>query len=154
MSKQQKNTAQKVAHNIGERIGILSPITENKGSDTVIDNPIKWTDLVDARSHLKSTQTNDKSQPLIDKNIHISKNHHKQIFEEIKQDHHLKNVLTDDRSAPMIDRSIHITEAPQKRIFAEIPQHHDLKHVKIEHDTSAPVIPKNVQILRQTKVIE
>jgi len=109
-------------------------------------------DLEVVKSNLKHTQTQDKSFPVIEKDVHIKENHHKDLLTEIEQRHDLNHVTTHDASKPLIDKDIHIKEAPQKKVLADITQHHQLKHVKM-NDKSSPVFPKDVHIV-QKKLIE
>jgi len=104
--------------------------------------------LEEVKSHLKHTQTRDKSKPLIENDVHINQNHHKELIAEIEQQHvDLNHVRTEhDASKPFIDKDIHIHEAPQKKVLEDIPQRHQLKHVKM-NDKSAPFIPRDVHIL-------
>jgi len=138
------NTAQQVAHTVGEKLGILP--TEEKELTGEGNALVQQKDLESARSHLKHTQINhDSSKPVIDSNVHIKENHHKDLLQEIGQSHELKHADTHDKSAPILDKGIHIKEAPQKQVFEEIAKPHDLKHVETS-DKSKPVIPKNVHI--------
>jgi len=103
-------------------------------------------ELEAVKSHLKHTQTRDKSKPVIENDVHILQNHHKELLAEIEQQHDLNHVKTEhDASKPFIDRDIHIGEAPQKKVLEDITQEHQLKHVKM-NDKSAPVIPQDVHI--------
>jgi len=110
----------------------------------------KERELKSAKSHLKhATEIHDKSAPLIEKDVHIKENHHKDLLAELHQPHHLKHADTQDKSAPVIDTSIHINQNHHKDLLAEIQQPHDLKHTET-HDTSAPVIDSNLHIHRST----
>ena len=139
------NTAQQVAHTVGEKLGIVSPTEEKKEECHTGDALVQAKDLEDAKSHLKHAETQDKSKPIIDSSVHIKENHHKDVLQEIGQSHDLKHVDTHDKSAPVIDKDVHIKEAPQKQVFAEISKPHELKHVETD-DKSKPAIPKDVHI--------
>ena len=140
------NTAQQVAHTVGEKLGIVSPTEEKKELTGEGNALVQPKDLECAKSHLKHTQiSHDSSKPIIDNSVHIKENHHKDLLQEIGQSHDLKHAETHDKSAPVIDKGIHIKEAPQKQVFAEISKPHDLKHVETS-DKSKPVIPKDAHI--------
>jgi len=139
------HSAQQVAHSVGEKLGLVSPIEEKKEEFQEGNTFVQPSDLETAKSHLKHAETHDKSKPVIDSKVHIKENHHKELLQEIGQSHDLKHAETHDTSAPHIDKTIHIKEAPQKQIFAEISKPHDLKHVETD-DKSKPVIPKNIHV--------
>jgi flavodoxin len=154
------DTAKQVANTIGEKIeektGYKLTAPEPKTDEFVkfVDPLASPRDLKDAKSHLKHIETEDKSKPVIDKSVHIKENHHKELLSEIAQKHDLNHVVpSHDASKPLIDKDIHIKEAPQKRILSDITQHHQLKHVSM-NDKSAPVIPKDVHIVKRKKILE
>jgi hypothetical protein len=66
--------------------------------------------------HLKHTETQDKSAPLIDSSIHINQNNRKDLFREIQQPHQLKHTETHDTSAPVIDSDVHIHKTAKLRL--------------------------------------
>jgi len=139
---------QQAPHALEEKIGYkFTPGDENKGEFVKFVDPLASPrDLEAAKSHLKHTQTRDKSKPMIENDVHIKENHHKELLVEIEQRHDLNHVkTTHDASKPFIDKGIHIQEAPQKKVLADITQQHQLKHVKM-NDKSAPVIPRDVHI--------
>jgi len=143
------HSAQQVAHSVGEKFGITTfTAEEEKKADVCADGNslVQAKDLESVKSHLKHTQvSHDASKPVIENNVHIKENHHKDLLQEIGQSHDLKHAETHDKSAPIIDKGIHIKEAPQKQIFAELSKPHDLKHVQTD-DKSKPVIPNDVHI--------
>jgi hypothetical protein len=135
-------------HTLEEKIGYKFTPEDQKNQEfvTFVDPVASPKELESAKSHLKRTQTRDKSKPVIENNVHIKENHHKELLQEIEQRHDLNHVKTEhDASKPFIDRNIHIGEAPQKKVLEDITQHHQLKHVKM-NDKSAPVIPQDVHI--------
>jgi hypothetical protein len=148
------NTAYNVAHTIGEKtqqvaekVGLYYPAEPKyEEFNKYVDPLASPKDLVLIKSQLKHVQTVDKSKPVIDKDIHILKNHHKALFAEIKQQHELKHVKkTRDASSPFLDKNMKIKESPQKKLFAEIVQPHQLKKVAV-NDRSAPVISRDIHI--------
>jgi len=150
-------------HSLGEKIeettGYKLTAEEPKKEDEFVKfvDPIaKPQELEAIKSTLKPTETIDHSIPVIDRNVHIKENHHKQLLEELGHQTLLNHVeTTHDASAPIIDKDIHIKEAPQKQILDEIARKdHDLKHVEMTHDASAPVIPKDVHIVIKKKLVE
>jgi hypothetical protein len=139
---------QQATHALEAKIGYKLIPDENERSEFVkfVDPLASPRDLESAKSHLKHTQTRDKSKPIIENDVHIKENHHKELLVEIEKRHDLNHVkTTHDASKPFIDKSIHIQEAPQKRVLEDITQHHQLKHVKM-NDKSAPMIPRDVHI--------
>jgi hypothetical protein len=143
------STAKQVAYNIGEK---TQQVAEKMGLATTTDRK-EWNSLVStkelvlAKSQLKQTQTDDRSKPVIDKDAHILKNHHKALFAEIQQHRELKHVeSTRDSSAPIIDKDVRIQKNRHRDLFGEIKQQHNLKHVSITHDASAPFIDRNIRI--------
>jgi hypothetical protein len=141
---------QQAAHTLEEKIGYkFTPGEDEKNEEFVkfVDPVANPKDLESTKSHLKHTQTRDKSKPVIEKDVHIKENHHKDLLVEIEKRHNLHHVnTTHDASKPFLDKEIHIKEAPQKKVLDDITQHdYQLKHVKM-NDKSAPVIPKDVHI--------
>jgi hypothetical protein len=134
-------------HTLEEKIGYKFTPDQNKEEFVKFVDPVANSkQLQSAKSHLKHTQTRDKSKPVIENDVHIKENHHKELLAEIEQRHDLNHVKTEhDASKPFIDKNIHIGEAPQKKVLGDITQHHQLKHVKM-NDKSAPVISKDVHI--------
>jgi CO dehydrogenase/acetyl-CoA synthase epsilon subunit len=159
-------TAKQVAHTIGEKTHQVAQTLEEKTGYKLtapdpkeefvqfVDPLASPRDLEEVKSHLKHAQTRDKSKPVIERDVHIKENHHKDLFVEIEKSHDLHHVkTTHDASSPIIDKGVHIKEAPQKRILSDITQHHQLKHVSI-NDKSAPVIPKDIHIVKKKMLIE
>jgi len=150
-------TAKQVAYTIGEQVAQtleekvgykLTPSEKEDEGEFVkfVDPLASPRDLEVVKSNLKHAQTRDKSKPIIDRNVHIKENHHKDLFVEIEKSHDLHHVkATRDASSPVIDKGVHIKEAPQKAVLSDITQHHQLKHVAM-NDKSAPVIPRDVHI--------
>jgi hypothetical protein len=150
------DTAKQVAYTIGEKtqqvaqtLGYNFNTADDKEEFsfvTFVDPVVSPKDLLLVKSQLKHTQTDDKSKPFIDKDIHILKNHHKAVFAEIKQHRELRHTeIEHDLSAPFLTKEMSIKETPRKRMFEEIRQPHELKHVTM-NDRSAPIIPKDVHI--------
>jgi len=134
-------------HSLEDKIGYkFTPGEQNKGEFVKFVDPVaNPKELENTKSHLKHTQTRDKSKPVIE-NVHIKENHHKELLAEIEKSHDLNHVRTEhDASKPFIDKDIHIGEAPQKKILEDITQQHQLKHVKM-NDKSAPFFSKDVHI--------
>jgi len=159
-------TAKAVAHTIGEKTHQVAQTLEEKVGYKLtapdpkeefvqfVDPLASPRDLEEVKSHLKHAQTRDKSKPIIERDVHIKENHHKDLFVEIEKSHDLHHVKTQhDASSPLIDKGVHIKEAPQKRVLSDITQHHQLKHVSI-NDKSAPVIPKDIHIVKKKMLIE
>jgi hypothetical protein len=146
---------QQVAHALEEKVGYkLTPSEQKEEFVKFVDPIASPRDLEEVKSHLKPAQTQDKSKPVIENDVHIKENHHKDLLAEIGLKHDLNHVkTTHDASLPLIDKDIHIKEAPQKKVLKDITQHHQLKHVKM-NDKSAPVIPKDVHIVKKKKLIE
>jgi len=146
---------QQVAHALEEKVGYkLTPSEPKEEFVKFVDPLASPRDLEEVKSHLKPAQTQDKSKPVIENDVHIKENHHKDLLVEIGQKHDLHHVKTShDASKPIIDKDIHIKEAPQKKVLSDITQHHQLKHVKM-NDKSAPVIPKDVHIIKKKRVLE
>jgi len=141
---------QQATHALEEKIGYVFTPEEDKHKGEFVqwvDPVANAKDLEEAKSLLKHTQTRDSSKPIIESDVHISQNHHRELIAEIGQKHDLNHVRTEhDASEPFIDNDIHIHEAPQKKVLEEIPQPHPLKHVTM-NDKSAPFIPRDVNIL-------
>jgi len=108
---------QQVAHALEEKVGYkLSPSDQKEEFIKFVDPLASPRDLEEVKSHLKPAQTQDKSKPVIEKDVHIKENHHKDLLAEIEQQHDLNHVkTTHDASLPFIDKDIHIKEAPQKK---------------------------------------
>jgi len=138
------STAKQVAHTIGEKTQQVAHALEEKvgyklsSSDYIqkeefikfVDPLASPRDLEEVKSHLKPAQTQDKSKPVIENDVHIKENHHKDLFVEIEQQHDLNHVkTTHDASEPFIAKDIHIKEAPQKQVLSDIiTQHHVSNH--------------------------
>jgi len=136
-------------HSLEEKIGYKFTPGDQKPEEFVkfVDPVANPKELETAKSHLKRTQTRDKSKPVIENDVHIKENHHKELLVEIEQRHDLNHVRTEhDASKPFIDKSIHIGEAPQRKVLEDITQQHHLKHVRM-NDKSSPVIPHDVHII-------
>jgi len=64
---------------------------------------VNESELADAKSQLKHAKViKDHSAPVIEKNVHIQKNHHNDLLSEIHQPHELQHTETKDKSAPVI----------------------------------------------------
>ncbi|EFA80154.1 actobindin [Heterostelium album PN500] len=72
---------------------------------------------------LKSTTTNDKSQPLIEKDVKIQKNNHDQLLKEVSNPPSLTPTTTADRSNPVIDSSAHISANGRNALLNDIKNH-------------------------------
>jgi len=153
-----QDVAQKIEEKIEEKTGYKLSSAEPRKSEFVqyYDPLARPEDLQETKAHLKHAETIDKSKPVIDQNVHIKENHHKDLLTDLAHRHPLHHVMkteTHDASAPVIDQEIHIKEAPQKQVMADITKHHDLKHVEMK-DKSAPMIPKDIHIVKKKKLIE
>jgi len=105
-------------HTLEEKIGYKFTPGEQKNEEFVkfVDPVANPKELEARKSQLKHTQTRDKSKPVIENDVHIKENHHKELLVEIEQKHDLNHVRTEhDASKPFIDKDIHIGEAPQKK---------------------------------------
>jgi len=86
----------------------------------------KERELKSAKSHLKHAEIHDTSAPLIEKDVHIQENHHKDLFVEIQQPHDLKHTETHDKSAPVIDSDIHLHKSATLRLKENVAHAKDV----------------------------
>ncbi|EGC34870.1 hypothetical protein DICPUDRAFT_94694 [Dictyostelium purpureum] len=69
---------------------------------------------------LNHVQTVDKSEPIIDKDVHIKKNNHDDLLSDISKGANLNKTDTNDRSKPAIDPNTHIKENNKGALLSEI----------------------------------
>jgi len=96
-------------------------------------------------SHLAHHETVDKSAPVIEKDVVIKKVDRTGFLSEVEGKHDLKKADVVDKSAPHIPAPVKSTDH-SSLIKAVEGSETNLKHVDAVHDTSAPVIDKDVHV--------
>eukprot|EP00009_Paramoeba_aestuarina_P009701 CAMPEP_0201539720 /NCGR_PEP_ID=MMETSP0161_2-20130828/70556_1 /ASSEMBLY_ACC=CAM_ASM_000251 /TAXON_ID=180227 /ORGANISM="Neoparamoeba aestuarina, Strain SoJaBio B1-5/56/2" /LENGTH=88 /DNA_ID=CAMNT_0047947133 /DNA_START=448 /DNA_END=714 /DNA_ORIENTATION=- len=77
-------------------------------------------DIAGGDKKLQHVETEDKSGPKIEKDIHIKENKHGDLMAEVQKDQKLQHVETDDKSAPKIEADVKVGENPMKGVMADI----------------------------------
>jgi hypothetical protein len=80
-------------------------------------------------AELKHVETEDRSKPLFDKPIKLSKHNKNQLLSEIKEGAELKHVETEDKSVPTFDKDVHLKTWNRQGFLDEVRQGTELKHI-------------------------